>query len=253
MGDIIFTSDKYNYSIYQNGGYYICISDKEINDYQMFIGFSDKDLGLSSNHVIVDEIRKVSDLLFSHSKDGIYVVPVVNPSELERVASVNENKVYDEFLNRYILPVTSDINKNFNTNNKHLNDVIGFIKQRDIDKKIIDGIDMSVARDIVVKTGTTGKDYIKAVDIEVLKKSNGILDVDFLQTDDNIFVQNTSSSIAPVNHQYDQVAQSKENVHVRKLVKPTNGLPGFSSMGFIIMVIGVSTLLVVGIITLILK
>ena len=137
MGDIIFAID--NYSIYQNKGYYLCISNFEIDKYQMFIGFSDKDLGLNSNQTIVDEIRKVSDLLFSRSKDGIYVVPVINPSELERVSSINENKVYDEFLNRYILPVTNDVNRNFSANNKHLNDVIGFIKQNDIDKKIIDG------------------------------------------------------------------------------------------------------------------
>ena len=40
MGDIIFTID--NYSIYQNKGYYVCISNFEVNKYQMFIGFSDK-------------------------------------------------------------------------------------------------------------------------------------------------------------------------------------------------------------------
>ena len=251
MGDIIFTID--NYSIYQNKGYYVCISNFEVNKYQMFIGFSDKDLGLNSNQTIVDEIRRVSDLLFSRSKDGIYVVPVINPYELERVASINENKVYDEFVNRYILPVTNDINKNFSANNKQLIDVIGFIKQNDIDKKIIDGIDMSVTYEIMSKTGQVSKDFIKAVDIEVLKRSNGIAEVDFLQTDDNVFTEDTSFSIAPVKHEYEQETLSKENVYVRKLVKQKNGLPGFSSMGFIIMIIGVSSLLITGIIILLLK
>ena len=97
MGNMILALD--NYFIYQNKGYYLCVPTQEVNNYQMFIGFSDKDLGLSSNQVIIDEIRRISDLLFSRSKDVIYVIPVINPKELSRVAEINEDKVFDAFLN----------------------------------------------------------------------------------------------------------------------------------------------------------
>ena len=252
MGDIIFTSD--NYSIYQNKGYYMCLSNKDINDYQMFIGFPCQDLGLASNHTIVDEIRKISDLLFLRTNDAIYVVPVVNPNELERVASINEDKEYDSFLRKYILPVTIDIQQKISANNKHINDLIGMIKQRDIDKKIIAGIDMCVAKEIIKNNGSLDNaDYIREVDVDVLKRMNGIVDVEFVETNDNIFQEQPFSSIALVNQQHDSPVQSKENNKVRKLVKPSNGLPGFSNMNFIIMTISISTLLFAGIIYLLLK
>lgn len=243
MGDIIFTSD--NYSIYQNNGYYMCLSNKDVSDYQMFIGFSSQDLGLASNQTIVDEIKKISELLFLRTNDAIYVVPVINPNELERVASINEDKEYDKFLVKYILPVTIDINQKINSNNKRINDLIGMIKQRDVDKKIIAGIDMSVTREVVKNNGSLeNADYIREVDIDVLKKMNGINDVEFVETNDNIFHEQPSSSMALVNQQVDSPIQNKENVKVRKLVKPNNnGLPGFSNMNFIIMIISISTLL----------
>lgn len=251
MGDIIFTSD--NYSIYQNKGYYMCLSNQDVSDYQMFISFSGKDLGLASNQTIVDEIKKISELLFLRTNDAIYVVPVINPNELERVASINEDKEYDKFLRKYILPITIDIKEKITANDKHINDLIGIIKQRDIDKKIIAGIDMVIAKEIVRNTGSLENvNYIREVDVDVLKKMNGINDVEFVETNDNIFHEQPTS-IAPVIQQQDLPTQSKEMVKVRKLVKPNNGLPGFSNMNFIIMIIGISTLLFGGIIYLLLR
>lgn len=252
MGDIIFTSD--NYSIYQNNGYYMCISNKDIIDYQMFIGFSSQELGLVSNNSIVDEIRKISDLLFLRTNDAIYIVPVINPNELERVASVNEDKEYERFLNKYILPITSDIKRKMAANNKNLNDLIGIIKQNDIDKKIIAGIDIYVTMEALKNNiSLDSVDFIKEVDVDVLRKMNGIVDVDFLESNDNIFEQEPTSFIEQVNQPSEIFIQNKENVNTRKLVKPTNGLPGFSNMNFIIMVIGISTLLFGGIIYLLFR
>lgn len=250
MGDIIFTSD--NYSIYQNNGYYMCISNKDIIDYQMFIGFSSQELGLVSNNSIVDEIRKISDLLFLRTNDAIYIVPVINPNELERVASVNEDKEYERFLNKYILPITSDIKRKMAANNKNLNDLIGIIKQNDIDKKIIAGIDIYVTMEALKNNiSLDSVDFIKEVDVDVLRKMNGIVDVEFVETNDNIFQEETSS--VSLVEQQDLPVQKKENVNVKKLVRPSNGLPGFSNMNFIIMVIGISTLLFGGIIYLLFR
>lgn len=244
MGNIIFTVD--NYSIYQNKGYYMCVSNQDVDNYQLFIGFSEKELGLVSNHVIIDEIRKISDLLFSVSKNVVYVVPVINPDKLKRLATINEDKEYDNFLNKEIFPITSDVKERFSDNKKSMNDVIGFIKQREFDKKIIDGIDMSVSRVIVSKGGTLDKDYIKSVELDVIKKYNGIDTVDFLQTDDNIFIQESTLTA-------NMASREIEARSVKKLTRINNKDGGFSSMSFIILVITVSTLFIGSIIYLILK
>lgn len=242
MGDVILTLD--NYSIYKNNGYYLCVSSKPVNNYQMFMGFSFKDLDKMSLDEVISEIKNVSESLFSRSSDVIYVLPIIDPLILERAANINDDKEYNRILNSFILPVTSDVYKKFTNNNKRINDVITMVKQNEFDQKIIHWIDMKLMQG--------GIDYIQEVDIKFLKNSRNLNEVainPIFENPHNIF----DFGIAPINREYEQFNQNKENKLVKKLVKTDDHPAGFSSMGFIIMVLGVLLVFSVIIVTLILK
>lgn len=242
MGDVILTLD--NYSIYKNNGYYLCVSGKPVNNYQMFMGFSFKDLDKMSLNEVILEIKNVSESLFFRSSDVIYVLPIINPLILEKAVNINDDKEYNRILNSFILPVTSDVYQKFMNNKKRINDVIAMVKQNEFDQKIIHWIDMKLMQG--------GIDYIQEVDIKFLKNNRSLDEISknpIFENPHNIF----DSGIAPINREYEQLSQNKENTLVRKLVKQNDHPAGFSSMGFIIMVLGVLFVFSIIIVTLILK
>lgn len=230
-----------NYSIYKNNGYYLCVSNQEINNYQMFMSFSDKDLTKLSDNDIVNEIKRVSNLLFSRSSDLIYVLPIIDPTELERAASINDDRAYNRILEK-IYPITFDVHQKFSARKKRINDVIGMIRQTDVDQKIIHWLDIKLME-------ISHKDCIQDVDINQLIKYR---DKDiFSEWQSSPFLQEApSSSIAPINREDDAPIQNKQNAHVRKLVKPKindDVSPGFSSMKFIVMILSIALLVGVAI------
>ena len=228
MGELFLSLS--NYSIYKNGNYYICVSNKMINNYQMFIGFTGKDLASLGNVDIVDEIKKVSNLLFSRSDDIIYVLPVLNPLELERAASINDDREYNRILEK-ILPITNDVYQKFMSMGKRINDVIGMIRQTDVDQKIIHWIDMKLM-------AVAHKDCIQEVDFNNLVNYRNM--ELFSQMPNQPFYDGNADSGGPsMNQDYSGLSNEKQNVLVKKLVKPKHTPTGFSSMKFIVMILSI--------------
>lgn len=239
MGEEFFRLTIEQYKIYKRDGYYLCISNLDCDNYQLFIGFTDKDFNSLTKEQIVSEIRKVSDLVKSINQSGIYVLPVISPSELEQAARENDDKLFYRIMSEKIQPITREIYEILNGQNKSIESMIRMIKQTDNDRKFIDWMDMKLME--------TGIDYVE--DIEYLKLREMAQNKN-IETSTDVYggARNNSSGIPPIDRSYENTqVQTNSNQLVRKLVKPTNQhiSSGFSNIGFIVIVLTMA--LIVGI------
>ena len=234
------------YTIYSGDGkYYFCISDEEVQSYQIFIGFSERDLGNSSKEAIVNEIRKVSDLISSLDKSVIYVLPVISPSYLQEVAMENDGIGYRRIMNDVVQPCVREIHGKLSKKNKQVNPVIRMIKRNDVDRKFIDGVILQILDEY------KRDDLVVDIEYSALRQTQTMNDATFDRSSPSFTVANDNrtpqSGIAPVNHQYDEASIGKSNQLTRKKVKTKQEVsPGFSSIKFIVMVLTVSIVLGIG-------
>lgn len=252
------------YSIYKMNGkdnnvYYVCVPKQETQNYQLFIGFSDKDLNSLSKEQIVSEIANVNDVIQKRNSITVLAIPEIPVAELERAALENDDRKYNDILVQRIQPMTSEIYNMLivaTGNIKKMEPTISVIIRNDTDKKIAGWLSMRL-----------GDHFIKEVDFdklkvehmnkdeehknEVLEKTNDetVLEYvsDELKSNEDITLAAVEKdAIAPINHQTDNGVTRRrlDNRLVRKLTKPGN-MSGFSSIRFII--ITLVTSLVVGI------
>jgi len=140
------------YTIYQFQNrnaynYFLSIPDHYVNNYQMFIGFSKKDIKNTPKKDIINEIDEIKKMITSLNKDGIYLLPDIPVSELEQAALENDGKKYNKILSEKINPMISEayqILSSYNTAEQTINQVIIFIKQTESDRKFIDWFEMNM-------------------------------------------------------------------------------------------------------------
>lgn len=247
MGELIANLD--NYSIYKSyinekDSYYLCIPTGNINKCQIVLGFSDKELNTLSHDEIIFKIKEVYDIVYSLNNDSIYAVPNIKENELKDAVIENDDRLYDSILNNRIHPITIDIYNMLVKNNikkQNINQVIHIIRRTDSDKKIAAWLSMRL-----------GDHYIKEIDYDELlakyklKEDNSRIEISSIISNNGVNIPiidesnlddttDNSLEIAPVNHTYenDQV-EKKDNKLVRRLTKPVDKSPGFSSFKFII-------------------
>ncbi|MBQ2873476.1 MAG: hypothetical protein IJE89_05705 [Bacilli bacterium] len=242
MGEEYIKLSTEQYTIYKNNGYYLCISDLQQDSYDLIIGFSDKDISTLSKEEIINEIRKIGDLINSLNQKGIYVLPIISPYELEQAALENDDRLFNQIMVTKIKPITRDIYERLSRQNKNLEAVIKMIKQTDADRKFIDWLDM--------KLMTTSFDYID--DIEYKKLKEALKEKEVNETYIQTASQYSFQGIPPIDRTYEN--QTKNNRLVKRLVKPnTPTSPGFSNISFITITLTIALILGIGISYLIIK
>lgn len=242
MSQLVTSLEIEQYKIYKRNGYYLCMSDIESNNYQLFIGFANKDLNSLSKEEIIAEIRRISDLINMINKSGLFVLPIINPYELEQAAMENDDRLFYEIMSKKIQPITNDIYTLLRSENKKIDSVIRMIKQTDADRKLIDWMDMKLME--------SGVDYIEDIEYEKLKVQNK---QEPNKVQQEVYTQNpqenNSYAIPPIDRSYEEtMSQTKSNQLARRLVKPNEHRrpSGFSNFGFIMIVLSISILLGIG-------
>ena len=252
MGELI--ANLENYSIYKSYvnddiSYYLCVPNGSMSKCQIVLGFSDKSLDSLSKDDLISKISEVNDIVFNLNNESIYAIPNISELEFKNATTENDNRLYENILNKIIHPITQDIYNMLIKNgikNNNINQVISIINKTDNDKKISFWLSMRL-----------GENYINEIDYKVLlnkynqKEKNSSIEIDTvdyftlgatpienidigtLENDTNEMIN--SSGIPPINRDYEnnQVLE-KENRLVKKLTKPIDKSPGFSSFKFII-------------------
>jgi hypothetical protein len=126
-----------DYSIYKNEKYFLCIPNEPNNYYHIFMGFSNKDLKNIPEEELIKEIRLIGDSVNVAYKNGIYVLPIIPPKQLEEAASENDDRLYNKILNNIIQPITYSIYSQLATQKMRVSHTIKMIKQNDIDTKLV--------------------------------------------------------------------------------------------------------------------
>lgn len=231
MGELIASLENYSiYKSYVNDdiSYYLCIPNGSINKCQIVLGFANENLDSLSQDELIAKISEVNDMVFNLNNESIYAIPNIDELEYKNAVLENDNRLYENILNNKIHPITQDIYNMLIKNGikkNNISQVISVIKKTDDDKKFTFWLSMRL-----------GDNYINEIDYKDL------LDGYNLKIDDSQIIINdpndeiiNNSGIAPVNRDYEntQVIE-KENRLVKKLTKPVDKSPGFSSFKFII-------------------
>lgn len=241
-------------TIYINGDKYcLCMPNEQVDTYQIFLGFSNKDLSILPKEQIINEVKKISELVNSLNKSGICVLPIISPVELEEAALENDDRKFNEIMVQKIQPITAEIYQILSSQNKKVNQTINMIKQTESDRKFIGWMSMRL-----------GNNYIREVDFNQLKEEQMRLDSQPSQADIDDSRSNQgkepslrsednrpfTSGIAPIDRSYENVpTMERKNklVRVRKMEPPKNVSPGFSSMKFIIITLLASLVIGIGV------
>lgn len=203
-----------NYSIYAYDNYYLCIPNNNSSFYHLFFGFTLLKLDSLTEEELHNEIRKISDSLNYSYNNAIYVLPIINPDILKDASLENDDRLYNKLLKKYIQPITSDIYNMFLSEKKHISQVIKFIKQNDIDSKIIGWISIKL-----------GSDFIKEITCED-KPVN-----------ENEVIEPIDNNIT-IDYKDDEIWLKKQEDTISDTLKPAVSF-GFSSLGFMIMMISI--------------
>lgn len=234
MGEefVILTFD--GYTIYKNDKYYLCMSNEQVNNYQLYIGFSERDLSTSSKVSVVNETRKVSDLINSIDKTGIYILPIISPVFLEQAALENDDRIYNRIMNENIQPITAEIYHRLASLGKSVNQRIKMIKQNDIDTKIIGWLSMKL-----------GDSFINEIEYSAIKKICGKTEVH------NVTMINVDGNTIRENN----VPSSNDNKTESNLNKQLlfNASLGYGNIKIIVMILIGALLLGVGLGCLLIK
>ena len=204
-----------NYTIYKSNNYYICIPKSKSIHYHIFISFSMKNLNTLPQNELIKEIRKVSDSINYTYKNGIYILPIVDPKILKEATIENDDRLYNKILNNIILPITNEVYQILTKQNIKINQTINMIKQNDIDKKLIGWISLKL-----------GNNFIKEITFDNKQKTN--------PKDIYMDTITHSSSLIFVNN----FETNKTNLNIDNSLKPAFS-SGFSNITFIILVLSI--------------
>lgn len=221
MDDMNIILSLNDYSIYKNDNYYLCIPNNDNNFYHVFMGFTFKDLTLLSQEELFFEIRKISDSINAIYKNGVYVLPIIEPTLLEEVTSENDDRGYNRLLRNFIQPITLSVYSKLISKNKRVSQIIKMIKQNDKDKKLVGWLSMKL-----------GNNFIKEITFEIQDK----IDVDNSIKEDNFI---DTANISAINYQVDDIWLKQEEDKISSSLKPAFS-PGFSALKFLLMVLGIS-------------
>lgn len=221
-----------NYTIYKANTYYICIPAYNCNFYHIFMGFSQKDLNNLAEEELIQEIRKISDSINYSYPNGIYVLPIISSKLYQEATKENDDRLYNKLLNNIIQPITFNIYSLLSSQNMRVSQTIKMIKQNDEDNKFVGWLSIKL-----------GNAFIKEITFD--NNTNPIEPKDIIKittyNDSDIFID------------YDKRDESnKHEIYIRDDLKPAIS-PGFGSLGFIIMILSISSVFIGAIIYMILK
>ena len=244
-----------DYSIYKvknksNDVYYLCVPKQDVNSYQLFLGFADKDLSSMQKESVIAEIKSVNDAIQSLNSNAIFALPEIPVAELEQAALENDDRKYNEILVGKIQPITADIYRMLieaNRGTKQMNQTINVVKRNDTDKKFAGWLSMKMGDRYIneIDYDKMKEEYIQKDSenkTETFEKEDTAMESSFEEQSQKDMLDQTqehslnfSSGIAPINREYDNVpTHDRQNRLVRKLSKPTHTSPGFGNIKFII-------------------
>ena len=224
--------EVFQYKINKVGTYYISVPTGDVDKYDMFIGFPNKDLSQLSDNEIVSEFSRTAEMVTS-LYNGIYVMPMIPYDKLVDAMNENDDRLFSEIWWDIVTPITTEIYIRLNGkfNNKR-----NFIIRVDSDRKLIDWIEIECSK--------FGKNLIEEFEYSDLinrYSKNKIIDNEIL---DNSSTQQMNSEIVSVEFKLDSV--SSQNKPYTRNLKPKNPSSGFSSFKFIIVTILVSLVAGIG-------
>ena len=220
--NIVLSLDEY--SIYKNDNYYLCIPNNDNSFYHVFMGFSFKNLTLLSNEELFLEIRKISDSINAVYKNGVYILPIINPSLLEEVTLENDDRGYNRLLKNIIQPITLSVYSKLISQNKRVSQIIKMIKQNDKDTKLVGWLSMKLGNNFIKEIIFENKDNTDL--IEDANEKNNLVD---------------TSNISAIDYQIDDIWLKQEEDKISDTLKPAFS-PGFSALKFLLMMLGISLL-----------
>ena len=101
------------------------------------MGFATKELQTLNEEELIQEIRRISDSVHIAYPNGIYVLPIINYAFYEEAAKENDNRLYNQLLNKVIQPVTYSVYSLLNNQDMRVSQTIKMIKQNDNDNKFV--------------------------------------------------------------------------------------------------------------------
>ena len=220
-----------NYTIYQcsnevMGYYFLCLPNNLVDTYQLYVGFSKKDLSNTSKNILLRDIRSIYDVIYKSNKSAIYVIPNIDMKEMKEASMENDDKLYKS-LYKKVSSMTMSVNK-FITKykGKKIDQVIKMIKQDDDDMKFVDWLEINMPK------------FIRGIN---LKRKSIFNELDPFE---DVYVISKDSSIdaSVVKHEGTKVDMDADvKVYVPKK-KTKNKSSGFSSLSFLIMIVGILVL-----------
>lgn len=128
----IVASKDEKYKIYQffnkeNIGYYVVVPDRQIDNYNIFVGFDGN----------LEEVKSIGEEIFNGYDKAIYVVPLINMEEF-KTACVSDNRDLFKKILREIQGVTYDVANRIFEAKHHMasfDKVINFVLLNEMDKK----------------------------------------------------------------------------------------------------------------------
>lgn len=231
------------YTIYQFENknaynYFLAIPDHYAKNYQMFIGFPKKELKDLPRKDVISEIDEIKKMITYLNHDGIYLLPDIPVNELEEAARENDGKKYNKILNERINPMIQEAYQtisSYKTAEKTINQVIVFVKQTESDRKFVDWFEMNMPNFI---HGVTYEE-IKKYYYQQLTQQIGAEELE----KERIFNNPTKDTDKLINERINEeqeLTQTKQNVKVRKLVRPSGpNNYGFSNIFKMLLTFGV--------------
>ena len=209
-----------SYSIYDYDNYYLCVPNNASNFYHLFIGFSMLNLRELEQEELYKEIRKIGDSLNASYKNAVYILPVIDTEFLKDALSENDDRLYNKLLKKYIQPITSDIHNKFLNEKIYFSHIIKFIRQNDNDSKIISWITMKL-----------GQDFVREITFNINNVPEALENVEKKILKD-----------VTIDHEMDDIWIKEQEKMIDDDLKPAISF-GFSTLGFIAMMLAISLVL----------
>lgn len=203
--------------------YFLAIPDHYATNYQMFIGFPEKDLKETPKKDVINEIDEIKKMITYLNKDGIYVLPDIPVNELEQAAKENDGKKYNKLLSEKINPIISEayqVLTSYNTAERTINQVIIFVKKTESDRKFVDWFEMNMPNFV----HGISYDEIKKYYYEQLSKEIDAVD----EKKDQIFENPNKYDEKNLQHEAEYEHSLEKKSVKKRILKPNNY--GFGNM-----------------------
>ena len=132
----------------------------------------------------------------------------------------NDNRLYNRLINEYIQPITSDIYSKFSSSKVFFSRVIKFIKQNEVDNKIVSWISMKL-----------GTNYVKEI----------TFDISIPPIKEEVTPKKEMPDVT-IDHEMDVIWVKKQEDTISDDLKPAISF-GFSTLSFILMMLTISLVL----------